>query len=147
MNLVQFHYGLLGIHPTPEQRRLYDVFPQKRGFSSEEQNAERFVATFIAALSDTWDATSMMSSFKVSFAIPRLIEPWCIDQVNLFLEQMKARRHRIAKGFIPQFLQAVRNVETGTRVFSLVEAPKRWVAFGFSFDSAAPEWLKEGLLR
>jgi hypothetical protein len=147
MSISNFHKQLLGVDPTPEQNRLYEAFPKQRGFSSEEQNSDRFVATFIAALADTWDGDAKACTFKVPLAIPRAIEPWCIDQINLFVETMKVRRKLIPdKRFIPHFLQAMKHVETGTRVFSMVEAPKRWTAFGFSVDSVAPEWLKEGLL-
>lgn len=148
MSISTFHKQLLGVDPTPEQNLLYNAFPKRRGFSSEEQDSDRFIATFIAALTDTWDRDTKACTFTVPLAIPRAIEPWCIDQINLFVERMKVRRKTfVSKTIIPQFVQAVRHVEMGTRVFSMVEAPKRWVAFGFSTDSVAPEWLKEGLLR
>ncbi len=141
-----FHTNLLGEDPTPEQRRLYAAFPEQRGFSGEGQDPDRFLATFIAALLNTWDGEAKACQHKVALAIPRAIEPWCVDQINLFLERMKVRQKKLPKATIKYFLQAMRCVETGTRVFTVTEAPKRWFAFGFSVDSVAPEWLKKGLL-
>ncbi len=146
MSITTFHKQLLGVDPTPEQSRLYVAFPKRRGFSSEDQDSDRFVATFIAAMTDTWDRDTKACTLEVPLAIPRAIEPWCIDQINLFVEKVKVRRKLIPKEFTPQFVQAVRHVKMGTRVFSIVEAPKRWAAFGFSVETMAPEWLREGLL-
>ncbi len=146
MDISKFHTLLLGTDPTPDQRRLYEAFPTSRGFSGESQDAERFVATFIVALSDTWDPEAKAAVNTVPLAIPRAIEPWCMDQINLFLESVKARRKLLPKVAIKQFVAAVKLIETGTRVFSLTSAPKRWVAFGFARESVAPEWLKDELL-
>lgn len=145
-NIPKFHKDLLGKDPTPEQSLLYGAFPERRGFSNEGQDSDRFIATLVTALTDTWDRDTRSNTFVVPFAIPRSIEPWCIDQLNLFVEQVKARRKFINKAFLPMFPKAMKHVEMGTRVFAMAEAPKRWVAFGFSVDMVAPEWLKEGLL-
>jgi hypothetical protein len=145
MNLSKFHISLLRTDPTPEQRRLYEAFPRYRGYSSEDQNPDRFVATFIAALADTWDEEAKACIHKVPLALPRLIEPWCMDQVNLFLDQVKARK--LPKPVRRLFLDAMNHVETGTRVFAIVAAPKRWFAYGFDTGSVVPDWIKGGLLE
>lgn len=147
MDISKFHALLLGTDPTPEQRRLYSAFPAHRGFASEDQDADRFIATFITALSDTWDRDAKAPMHTVPLAIPRVMEPWCIDQINAFLDQVKARKSTLPKAAIKQFVLAVKHVETGTRVFSVPDAPKRWLAFGFDKESTAPEWLKDGLMQ
>jgi hypothetical protein len=70
-----------------------------------------------------------------------------MNQINLFLGKVKARKKLLPKPAIKQFVAAVNHVQTGTRVFSIAEAPKRWFAYGFTRDSVAPEWLKKGLLE
>ena len=146
MDISVFHKRLLGQDPTPEQQRLYDIFPKRRGFSNEEQDPDLFVATFIVSLADTWDAATKTSKYTVPLAIPRAIEPWCIDQMDVLVNRVRLRLNVLPKAFVASFAQAARHVETGTRVFAIVEAPKRWTAFGFSVSSVAPPWLKEGLL-
>lgn len=146
MDLTLFHTSLLGTDPTPEQKRLYAVFPKLRGYDGDQQEPDRFVATLIAALSETWDPESKASIHTVSLAIPRVMEPWCMTTINQFVEKMRARRKFLPKAAITQFVQAVKHVETGTRIFSVSSAPKRWLAFGFTKDSAAPDWLKDGLM-
>lgn len=145
MNFLAFHTLLLGTDPTPEQKRLYDSFPSYRGYSSDAQEADRFIATFLVALGDTWDKDSKMNR-AVSLAIPRTMEPWCIENINKVVDAVKSRKKVLPKPAIKQFVQAVKNVEMGSRVFSVDVAPKRWLAFGFTKESTVPEWLRDGLM-
>lgn len=147
MDISKLHRGLLREDPTPEQQRFYKVFPQYRGYASADQDSERFVASFVAALADTWDEGLKACVHTVPFALPRTIEPWCLDQINLFLDRVKSHKHLLSKPVRRLVLDAVKHVETGTRVFAIASAPKRWVAFGFDTQSVAPEWIKEGLLE
>jgi hypothetical protein len=145
MDFSQFHKLLLGTDPTPDQVRLYGAFPKYRGYSNDAQEADRFIATFLIALGDTWDRDTK-TSHTVSLAVPRAMESWCIEAINSILEKVKLRKKALTPPGVKMFVQAVKHVEMGSRVFSVDAAPKRWLAFGFKKEDNVPDWLRGGLM-
>jgi len=140
---------LVGGDPTPDQARLYAS--NANGFSSEEKNDNRFLATFVLGVYRTrnWQAKSFR---KVTFAIPRPLDTWAVSKINWIIQTIRDQRAQlqISKEAKQQankmIVEAITNLEMGSRVFTLAEEPSHWVAFGFKQETEMPEWLRRGLL-
>ena len=147
-NLSEFHRKVLGVIPTPEQQRLYLNFPKFRGFSGEESDSDKFTATFIAGIGMTWNQDLQASLNRVQIMIPGSKEPWCYEQAQAIVDQVKARKDILSKHTLKLIMQALKCIGIGTRaIFQVREAPDYWVSFGLDTrQDVLPEWLKAGLL-
>lgn len=149
MDLQTFHTSLLAGYPTPEQARLYQHVPEKHGFDTDQRDKSLFLATFVAGLYLTrdWDSGGFR---EVHLIVTRPLEGWVVDTMNLVLQGVRRIRAQIPKTQRLEgnrlIVKAVANLVMGSRPFSIPDVPKRWVCFGYTANSPAPEWLKEGLL-
>ncbi len=145
MNIVSFHQSLLGGDPTPEQIRLYES--KARGFFNDQEDEPKFIATFVLGLYQTrdWEARAFR---KVQFAVTRAIDPWAIGRINWIVKVIGEKRARLnlPKAGNKMLVEAISNLEIGSRVYTIAQEPPHWVAFGFSKEAEAPAWLKQRLL-
>lgn len=142
-SLSKFHKELVGGDPTPEQQRLYEAFPEFKGYSKEEHDKYLLVATFILGLHQT------KNSQKVSFFVPRSHDALVIETINELLKEIKQKRAKLPNKGLEgnrQIVKAIQNIEIGSRVFTVKTEPERWIAYGFSITTPAPEWLTTKLL-
>lgn len=123
--------------------------PEKHGFSNDQKDKNRFVATFVAGLHLTkdWDSGTFR---EVHLIVPINLEMWCIDTMNLIVEGIRQVRAGIPKQERLEgnrlIVKAVTKLVMGNRPYLCPNEPPRWVGFGYTRDSEAPSWLKQGLL-
>lgn len=147
MDVAKFHKRLsLGV-PTPEQLRLYEAV-DVHGYLDDQPDENRFVATFVLGLYQTYDFQT--THFRtVALVIPQSLDKWVVDQMNVTLERIKANvanwKPEPRALFNKTFVGCVRHLEMGSRVFQ-IKRPARWVAFGFGETTAAPDWVRNGLI-
>lgn len=159
MELSTFHVKLLGRNPTGEQLRLYTDPSEPHGYSESGEDLERLTATFIKGLALAYNPTEGHNN--VLFAVPKRLDSWAVQAINTVLGQikeyraysyrdLKAKKNEQALKNLSKagtmIVALVAKLEMGSRVYSLTSAPPLWVAYGFTKEDEAPEWLKRGLL-
>ena len=143
----------VGQAPTPLQDRLYDGFPNVRGFSSQEKIHEQLEAVAMLGISQTWQREGEESPNRVFFLVPSATAMlWCLDVLR-----------GTAKGFFQTLKEKPLPKDAKIRVAEMIGGlfnhlqigiprdadgpPDRWVAFGYLHtDKTQPEWLRSRLL-
>jgi len=143
MDIASFHRSLLGGDPTPEQRELY--LSKAHGFDNDQEDEAKFIATFVLGLYQTrdWEASIFR---KVAFAVPRSLDAWSVGRLRSIVSHIASIRVGKPKSGNRGIVEAINNLEMGSRVYSVAEEPARWVAFGFKREDEIPAWLRQGLL-
>jgi hypothetical protein len=145
MKVASFHQTLLGGDPTPEQINLYES--EARGFSNDQKDEAKFIATFVLGLYQTrdWEASTFR---KVQFAVTRVIDPWVIAKINWIVKVIAEKRagQNLPKSSNRMIVDAISHLEIGSRVHTIAVEPPHWVAYGFTKEIEAPSWLKKKLL-
>jgi hypothetical protein len=143
------HEMVYGDPPQPEHLRLYEAFPEHRGFSDQSESVPRFEAALHLALLQTIPPEGAQGTFRRSYLLlPRTHQTWAIARVKSIAERMfagfKAKRQiPLAKSMGKCFEHMV----TGHHVLQMHGEPEAWVAFGFTLADPLPSWLGKKLLR
>lgn len=145
-DLHKSHYAFLGTEPTTKQCRIYDAFPEKRGVRASELDSEVFEALIVMGLVQTFAKKTQASPFRVYFFVPQQHERWAVKQLRSFAKTVFARlKERRASSQAQALGRAFHSVLIGCRVLQVLEAPDRWVAYGFSESYEIPDWMATGL--
>lgn len=144
------HRLILGDHAvTDVHAKLYDNYPKYRGFSQSEQAKDVFEATFVLAIMQTFGEGG---KFHPSFlCVPATQFDWVNGQMKeiaraLLLRWKFAQDVEQRKRVVERLSKAFQHLMIGSKVFQVPEAPRRWMAFGFSQEDPIPLWLKDSLL-
>ena len=152
MDLVAFHQDLFGsetkaFRVTPQQRRLYKGFPDKRGVSvTAEQakvwkNPERLIGSLIVALA----RTVPYEGRTVYLLTPHHYEKWVEAQIR------DAARHIIQrKKGSPENLRLLKDVFQQVHLrwnFAQEDEPEDWAAYGFCHEGNLPDWISNRLIK
>ena len=149
MDVEKFHGRLLGIDQkrtpdrfwfTEDARQLYEAHAEwdVRGFSSVDLDEDRFLATFVLALSLTG------GEHPVCMAVPRQHTDWAMEQIKEIARHIFRERQGNTAAIIA-LRKAIGQLVTASRVLQIDE-PERWVAFGFHREGLLPEWMRGKLL-
>lgn len=143
MDTASFHRSLFGGDPTPEQLKLYQS--KAHGFSNDAEDEAKFIATFVLGLFQTrdWEANTFRN---VVFAVPRPHEKWVLGRIQWIVGILAAKRAGLPKSRNKMLVEAINNLQMGSRVYSVATEPPRWVSYGFKKEGEVPEWLRQGLL-
>lgn len=142
-----------GRDPSPLQARLYEGFPNVRGFSSQDKIPEQLEAVAMLGISQTWQQEGQDSPNKTFFLVPTATSMlWCLDILK-----------GMAKGFFKSVKERPMPKDTKIKVATTIGdlfnhlqigiprdaegPPERWVAFGYLHtDVAQPAWIRSRLL-
>lgn len=149
MEPQRIHQAFLGTTPGSAHVLLYAHFPEFRGFSSKATDEDRFEATFIAGLTQTFGVGGAFEDCLL--LIPATKTAWATEQMTRVARQMFARWKmepdpEVRRRAVTRLAEAVKHLLVGSRVLQFEAEPPRWAAFGFTKGDPAPEWLKKGLL-
>jgi hypothetical protein len=140
-----WHQTVVGTEPTPEQLRLYDSWPNLRGFSDRTQDPKIAEAIIVLALR----AGSV--SDRVLVLAPLAVEDWLLQQFDSAamrcFQGCPQRYPGRAKEMINGFTQLFRKVKMTGRILQMPEEPAHWLSFGFSVDDPLPPWMPGRLLK
>jgi len=147
-DMQRSHSVYFGVAPSVVQARLYSAFPQARGYSSSALDPERFDATLIMALVQTYRKGTLPTNPDVLFFVPASHEQWAIGTLKESITRMFTclkgqHRQDVAKTLSALF----KHIHLGNRVLQFVDAPARWAAFGFTDADPIPAWLRSGLVE
>lgn len=152
VDLVAFHKGWFGKDPEhtpkslwvlPPQQRLYNAFPEARGFSSSDEDISLLLGALIVALAQT----KPKSTQRVLLLVPKVHTRWVLVQMKAVARYLiRARKHN------PESVELVRNVFGQVFLYGTPhkqpDEPARWASFGFRKDDPLiPQWCRDGLLE
>lgn len=143
---------MLGGALTAEQKELYTEAPRKRGFlfpvgAKVEQEATLFQAVFVLALASTAIDSGAATHSPVYLFLPKHLEKWGNEEIrkNLMAIFAHCKEHR--KPDLARHLGAMaKHIYVGSRVTPSMQAPDKWVAYGFDDSPHVPKWLTEAML-
>ena len=151
MDVALFHLKLLGARPeenfrlTPQHRWLYNGFAKSglRGYSGNEANETRFLATLVLALYQvkTPEETEM---HRVALILPKPLTHWYREQVKAIATYVFSKRQgqtEACRVITDAFAHLLR-----TSQVLQIRQPDRWVIFGFQSDDPLPPWVQGHLL-
>lgn len=149
MEPQRIHQAFLGTEQGSAHILLYTHFPETRGFSSKTENADRFEATFVAGLTQTFGPGGTFEDCLL--LVPASKMAWVTEQMTQVAGRMFARWKmepdlELRRRAVTRLAEAIKHMLIGSRVLRLEQEPPRWVAFGFTKSDPVPEWLKKGLL-
>jgi len=144
--LSTMHANIIGGSLTEDQKALYSVFPEFRGYSDSGLNAKRLEACVLIALSEA------ANSDKVLIFAPVAHEKWVIDCHNDLADRIftrcrslggdKASRVGLARAYKMLF----QRVFITGKLLQIVDPPPHWVSFGFRATDPLPGWMSGKLL-
>lgn len=144
--LSTMHANIIGDSPTEDQKALYSVFPQSRGYSDSDLNAGRFEACALIALSEA------ANSDKVLIFAPVAHEKWVIDCHNDLADRIFTRCRSLGGdkasrvGLARAYKMLYQRVFITGKLLQMVDPPSHWVSFGFQASDPLPGWMSGRLL-
>jgi hypothetical protein len=143
--LPGIHRGLLVTDPNEVQTSLYGAFPEFRGFSGRDLNTDRFLATLVLGMAQTYPFGGT-AYHPVALLVSKHAEEWAVGQIRQTVQEIIARLKSEDR---VQGIQMVRGalgaLMLGCRALQIDEPP-RWAAFGFDRADPIPEWMQGSLL-
>lgn len=143
--LILMHSQVIGVQPSVDQKALYRVIPDLRGYSDTDLNIERFDAVVLVALH-----LAAKNEGVLVFA-PTAHEKWVVAQFNELADRIfsrcksmggeKANRTQLAKAYATMF----NRISFTGRLLQISE-PAHWVSFGFESSGPLPDWMPDKLL-
>lgn len=143
MSLAEVHEIMLNRAPTADQERLYTRWPEFKGFSDREANAERAEAVLVAGL------MSGRGAEHVLVLAPQAQEEWLLKQCEKMalatFEGCKKYPSRVRE-LVYGYTRLFEKLKMTGRLLQLQEEPQHWVSFGFTADDLLPSWIPNRLL-
>lgn len=140
----QWHRGLYSEEPSPDQRRLYRLVTEMRGFSDRALSEARFDAVLVLGL-----LLGPMEE-RVVILSPEVHAAWILARIDkvfrALLEKTKLEGGDVVER-IGQFKKLFSRFCMTGKVLRLETEPQHWVSFGFDSNDPLPEWMPERLLR
>lgn len=130
---------------TSQHRWLYTGFARSglRGYSNNEANESRFLATLVLAMFQT-KMEGDAEMHRVALVIPGNLNRWYAEQVKRIAHHIFAKRKgepaacRILKASFEHLLK--------THQVLQIRQPDRWAIFGFTSHDPLPPWVQGHLL-
>ena len=143
ISAVRWHHTILSAEPSQEQMKLYDAWPNFRGFSDRSLDPAVVEAVIILAL------RSGKAEDRVLLLAPAEIEGWVLERFeSLALRCFEGHRSREnAAEMINGFTRLFRKIVLTGRVLQLQEEPLYWMSFGFCEVDPLPSWMAGRLLK
>ncbi len=146
MDLEIFHNRLLGNTPeryrlTTRHQALYTGYRESdvRGFASEDDQPDLFLATLVLALGQT------QGEKPVVLLVPKPRLPWVSEQIKETARHVFQLRKTDAAG-VAVMRRAFQCLHFAKRPAQLTAEPPHWAIFGFGPNAILPLWAEGRLM-
>ena len=144
LSVARYHEVAFGVEPTEVQLKLYNSWPDFRGFSDNALNPVLAEAVILVALKASAGAD------RVVLVAPHALEEWLLKQIESIairiFEECPGRFPERAPLMIPAYAKLFQKVKMTGRILQMPEEPAHWVSFGFLAEDTLPPWMHGRLL-